>query len=125
MKYFLPPKRALELIENILSPFEVRNKIDDSWEKKWWKLSNDSPQRQVIVWDKNGETVFTFDRAYNELTISTNHMEKILSYIPLRPTLLKVLLVELFKNLFDKKFPVDRVQNFGLRRHNKEYLEED
>ena len=125
MKYTITPERAAELIKGILGPFEIRNKIDDSWKGKWWKLSGDAPQRQVIVWDKNGETVFTFDRAYNELTISTNHMEKILSYIPLRPTLLKVLLVELFKNLFDKKFPVDRVQNFGLRRHNKEYLEED
>ena len=125
MKYFLPPKRALELIETILSPFEIRNKIDDSWEKKWWKLSNDSPQRQVIVWDKDGEAVFTFDRAYNELTISTKHFDKIISYIPLHPNVLEVLLITLFKNLLDRKFQVERLQKFDLRRHDKKYSEDD
>ena len=125
MKYTITPQRATELIKGVLGPFEIRNKIDDSWKGKWWKLSNDSPQRQIIVWDKNGEAVFTFDRAYNELTISTNHFEKIISFIPLRPNLLEVLLIVLFKNLFDRKFPVDRLQIFDLRRHDKEDLEED
>ena len=125
MKYTITPERAAELIKSILGPFEIRNKIDDSWKGKWWKLSNDSPQRQVIVWDKNGEAVFTFDRAYNELTISTNHFQKIISFVPLHPNLLEVLLIVLFKNLFDRKFPVDRLQIFDLRRHDKEDLEED
>lgn len=125
MKYFLPPKRALELIEKILSPFEIRNKIDDSWEGKWSKLSIDSPQRQIIVWDRDGEAVFAFDRMYNELTISTKHFDKIISYIPLPPSSLEVILVILFRNLLDRKFPVDLLQKFDLRRHDKKDLEED
>ena len=125
MKYYLPPKRALELIENILGPFEIRNKIDDSWEGKWWKLSNDSPQRQVIVWNRDGEAIFEFDRAYNELTISEKHFNKIISYIPIDTKLLEVLLIALFGNLSDRKFHVERLQKFDLRRHDKEDLEED
>ena len=119
MKYTLTPKRALELIENILGPFEIRNKIDDSWKEKWWKLHIESPQRQVIVWDKDGEAVFTFDRAYNELTISPKHFEKIISFIPLAPNLLEVLLIVLFRNLLDDKFHVERLEKSDLRRHDK------
>ena len=125
MKYFLPPKRALKLIENLLGPFKIRNKIDDSWKGKWWKLSSAAPQRQVIVWDRDGEALFTFDRAYNELTISEKHFKKIISYIPLDRDLLEVLLIALFGNLLDRKFPVDRLQIFDLRRHDKEDLEDD
>ena len=125
MKYSITPKRATELIEGILGPFEIRNEIDDSWEGKWWKLHGDSPQRQIIIWDKYGETVFTFDRAYNELTISTKHFDNILSYIPLSPNSLEEVLVILFKNLLDRKFPVDLLQKSDLRRHDKEDLEED
>ena len=125
MKYTITPQRAAELIKSILGPFEIRNKIDDSWKWKWWKLHGDVPQRKIIVWDKNGEAVFTFDRAYNELTISTNHFEKIISFIPLRPNLLEVLLIVLFKNLFDRKFPVEYLQKSDLRRHDKKDLEED
>ena len=125
MKYSLTPERAFELIENILGPFEIRNKIDDSWEGKWYKLSSGSPQRQVIVWDGDGETVFTFDRAYNELTISTKHFDKIISYIPLHPNVLEVLLIALFGNLLDRKFHVERLQKFDLRHYDKEDLEDD
>ena len=125
MKYSLTPERALKLIESILGPFEIRNKIDDSWEGEWWKLSSGAPQRQVLVWDKDGETVFTFDRAYNELTISTKHFNKIISYIPLAPNLLEVLLIALFGNLSDRKFHVERLDKSDLRRHDKEDLEDD
>ena len=125
MKYTINPERASELIKGILGPFEIRNKIDDSWKGKWWKLSNTAPQRQVIVWDKNGKAVFTFDRAYNELTISTNHFEKIISFIPLRPNLLEVLLIVLFRNLLDNKFPVERLQNLDISWNDKEDLEVD
>ena len=125
MKYSITPERATELIEGILGPFEIRNKIDDSWEGKWWKLHGDSPQRQIIVWDKDGEAVFTFDRAYNELSISSKHFEKIISYIPLLPNLLEVLLIALFQNLLNGKFPVKHLQKSDLRRHDKEDLEED
>ena len=125
MKYSLKPERALKLVEKILGPFEIRNKIDDSWKGKWSKLSGDSPQRQIIVWDKNGDAVFAFDRAYNELTISTKHFKKIISYIPLAPNLMEVILVILFRNLLDRKFPVDFLQNFDLSRHDKKDLEED
>ena len=124
MKYTITPERALELIKSILGPFEIRNKIDDSWDGKWWKLSSESPQRQVIVWDRKGEAIFAFDRAYNELTISTKHFEKIKSYIPITPNLLEVLLIALFKNLLDRKFHVERLENFDLRRHDKEDLED-
>jgi len=125
MKYSLTPERAYKLIESILSPFEIRNKIDDSWEGKWWKLHGDVPERKIIVWDKDGETVFTFDRAYNELTISEKHFNKIISYIPIDTKLLEVLLIALFGNLSDRKFHVERLQKFDLRRHDKEDLEED
>ena len=120
MKYSLTPERALKLIESILGPFDIRNRIDDSWEGKWWKLNGDVPERKIIVWDKDGEAVFTYDRAYNELIISTKHFNKIISYIPLAPNLLEVLLIVLFKNLFDRKFPVEHIQNFDLSRHDKE-----
>lgn len=125
MKYSITPERAKELIKTILGPFEIRNRIDDSWKGKWWKLHGDSPQRLIIVWDRDGEAVFTFDRAYNELTISTKHFEKIISYIPLPQELLETLLVVLFKNLFDNKFPVEYLQKSDLRRHDKKDLEED
>ena len=125
MKYSLKPERALKLVEKILGPFEIRNKIDDSWKGKWWKLHSESPQRQVIVWDKRGETVFIFDRAYDELTISTKHFNKIISYIPSHPNVLEVLLIVLFRNLVDDKFPVGRLQKFDLSRHDKKDLEED
>jgi len=125
MKYYLPPKRALDFIENILSPFEIRNKIDDSWKGKWWKLSSGAPQRQVIVWDGNGEAVFTFDRAYNELVISTKHFDKVISYIPLDPNVLEALLYALFGNLLDRKFHVERLQKSDLRHYDKETLEDD
>lgn len=125
MKYSLRPERALKLIENILGPFEIRNKVDDSWEGKWWKLINDSPQRLIIVWDKDGEALFTYDRAYKELTISTKHFNKIISYIPLDTKLLEVLLISLFGNLLDRKFHVERLDKTDLRRHDKEDLEED
>ena len=125
MKYYLPLKRASELIENILGPLEIRNKIDDSWKGNWWKLSSGAPQRQVIVWDRDGETVFTFDRAYNELTISEKHFKKIISYIPLDTNLLEVLLIALFGNLLDRKFHVERLQKFELDHYDKEDLEED
>jgi len=125
MKYTITPERALQLIEIILAPFEIRNKIDDSWQGKWWKLSSIAPQRTIIVWDKHGETVFTFDRMYNELVISEIHRQKILSYIPLPPNLLETLLIVLFKNLLGDKFPVERVDNYNLRIHDKEDLETD
>ena len=125
MKYSLTPERALKLIESILGPFDIRNRIDDSWEGKWWKLSNDSPQRLIIVWDKDGEALFTYDRAYNELTISTKHFNKIISYIPLDQKLLEVLLIALFGNLSDRKFHVERLDKSDLRRHDKEDLEDD
>ena len=125
MKYTLTPERAAKLIEKILGPFEIRNKIDDSWKGKWWKLSSASPQRQIIVWDKHGEAVFTFDRAYNELTISEKHFKKIMSYIPLDTNLLEVLLIALFGNLLDRKFHVERLDKSDLRRHDKEDLEDD
>jgi hypothetical protein len=125
MKYTITPERALKLIESILAPFEIRNRIDDSWEGNWWKFSDDSPQRQIIVWDKDGEAVFTYDRAYNELTISTKHFNKIISYIPLAPNLLEVLLIVLFGNLSDRKFHVERLDKSDLRRHDKEDLEDD
>ncbi len=125
MKYSLTPERALKLIESIFGPFEIRNEIDDSWEGKWWKLHGDSPQRKVIVWDKDGETVFTFDRAYHELNISTKHFNKIISYIPLRSNLLEVLLIALFGNLSDRKFNVERLEKSDLRRHDKEDGEEN
>lgn len=124
MKYSLTPKRALKLIENLLGPFEIRNKIDDSWKGKWWKLSSAAPQRQVIVWDRDGEAVFTFDRAYNELTISTKHFDKIISYLPLDPNVLEVLLIALFGNLSDRKFHVERLQKFDLSIFDKEDLED-
>lgn len=125
MKYKITPERALKLIESILAPFDIRNRIDDSWEGKWWKLTNDSPQRLIIVWDKDGETVFTFDRAYDELTISTKHFNKIISYLPLDQKLLEVLLIALFGNLSDRKFHVERLDKSDLRRHDKEDLEDD
>ena len=125
MKLSITPKRVLELIERILGPFEIRNKIDDSWEGKWWKLSSSAPQRQVVVWDKEGEAVFTFDRMYNELTISTKHFNKIISYIPLDPKLLEVLFIVLFKNLLDRKFHVERLQKLELDHYDKEDLEDD
>ena len=125
MKLSITPKRVLELIERILGPFEIRNKIDDSWEGKWWKLSSAAPQRQVVVWDKEGEAVFTFDRMYNELTISTKHFNKIISYIPLDPKLLEVLFIVLFKNLLDRKFHVERLQKLELDHYDKEDLEDD
>ena len=125
MKLSITPERVLQLIKAILGPFEIRNKIDDSWEGKWWKLSSNSPQRLVIVWDKHGEAVFTFDRMYNELAISEIHRQKILSYIPLPPNLLETLLIVLFKNLLDDKFPVERLHNYDLRIHDKEDLKDD
>lgn len=125
MKYTITPERALKLIENIIGPFEIRNKIDDSWEGKWWKLHGDSPQRQVIVWDNYGKAVFIFDRMYNELGISVKHFNEILSYIPLSPELLEELLIKLFIELLDNKFPVERLEKFDLRRHDKEDLEDD
>lgn len=125
MKYTINLKRALELIKVILGPFEIRNKIDDSWEGKWWKLSSGAPQRQVVVWDKDGEAVFSFDRAYNELVISTKHFNKIISYIPLDPKLLEVVLIVLFENLLDNKFPVERLSNLDISWNDKEYLKDD
>ena len=125
MKLSITPERVLELIESILGPFEIRNKIDDSWEGKWWKLSSAAPQRQIIVWDKDGEAVFTFDRAYNELSISLKHFEKIISYIPLLPNLLEVLLIALFQNLLNGKFHVERLQKFDLSMYDKGDLEDD
>lgn len=125
MKYTITPQRATELIEGILGPFEIRNKIDDSWEGKWWKLHGDVPQRKVIVWDRDGDAVFTFDRMYNELVISSNHVEKITSYIPLSKELTNKLLIKLFIELLDKKFPVEHVDSFDLSRHDKEDLVED
>lgn len=125
MKYALTSERALQLIEAILAPFEIRNKIDDSWKEKWWKLSSGAPQRQVLVWDKDGEVVFAFDRAYNELTISTKHFDKIISYIPLHPNVLEVLLIALFGNLLDRKFHVERLQKLYLDHYDKENLEDD
>ena len=125
MKLSITPERVLELIERILGPFEIRNKTDDSWKGKWWKLSSAAPQRQVVVWDKEGEAVFTFDRMYNELTISTKHFNKIISYIPLDTKLLEVLLIVLFGNLLDRKFHVERLQKFDLRHYDKEDLEDD
>jgi len=125
MKYSLRPERALKLIENILGPFEIRNKVDDSWEGIWWKLHGDVPERKVIVWDKDGEALFTYDRAYKELTISTKHFNKIISYIPLDTQLLEVLLISLFGNLLDRKSHVERLQKFDLRHYDKEDLEDD
>ena len=125
MKYSITPERALQLIESILAPFEIRNKIDDTWEGKWWKLSSSAPQRQVIVWDRDGEAVFTFDRAYNELTISTKHFNKIISYIPLDQKLLEVLLIALFGNLLDRKFHVERLQNLDISWNDKKFFEDD
>ena len=125
MKYTINLKRALELIKVILGPFEIRNRIDDSWEGKWWKLSSSAPQRQVLVWDEDGQAVFAFDRAYNELAISTKHFDKIISYIPLPPNVLEVLLIALFGNLLDRKFHVERLQKFHLDHYDKEDLEED
>ena len=125
MKYTITPQRATELIEGILGPFEIRNKIDDSWEGKWWKLHGDVPQRKVIVWDRDGDAVFTFDRMYNELSISSNHVEKIISYIPLSKELTKKLLIKLFIELLDNKFPVEHVGSFDLSRHDKEPFEDD
>ena len=125
MKYSLRPERVYKLIESILAPFQIRNEIDDSWEGKWWKLHGDVPERKIIVWDKDGETVFTFDRAYNELTISEKHFKKIISYMPLDQKLLEVLLIALFGNLLDRKFHVERLDKSDLRRHDKEDLEDD
>ena len=125
MKYKITPERTLKLIESILAPFQIRNEIDDSWEGKWWKLHGDVPERKIIVWDKDGETVFTFDRAYNELTISEKHFKKIISYIPLDTNLLEVLLIALFGNLLDRKFQVERLQKFDLSIYDKEDLEDD
>lgn len=125
MKYTITPQRATELIKGVLGPFEIRNKIDDSWEGKWWKLHGDVPQRKVIVWDRDGDAVFTYDRMYNELAISSNHVEKIISYIPLSPELTKKILIKLFIELLDNKFPVEHVGSFDLSRHDKEDLEED
>lgn len=125
MKYTINLKRALELIKVILGPFEIRNKIDDSWKGKWWKLSSNAPQRQVLVWDEDGEAVFAFDRAYNELDISTKHFDRIISYIPLPPNVLEVLLIVLFKNLLYRKFQVERLQKFDLSIYDKEDLEDN
>lgn len=125
MKYSLRPERVYKLIESILAPFQIRNEIDDSWEGKWWKLHGDVPERKIIVWDKDGEAVFTYDRAYKELTISTKHFNKIISYIPLDQKLLETLLIALFGNLSDRKFHVERLDKSDLRRHDKEDLEDD
>ena len=125
MKYTITSERATELIKSILGPFQIRNEIDDSWEGKWWKLHGDVPQRKIIVWDKFGETVFTFDRAYNELSISKKHVDKILSYIPLSMKLSEEFMIKLFIELFDNKFPIEHLAIFDISRHDKEDLEED
>ena len=125
MKYTITSERALQIIVNILAPFEIRNKIDDSWEGKWWKLHGDSPQRKAIVWDRDGEAVFTYDRMYNELSVSKKHVDKILSYIPLSMKLSEEFMIKLFIELFDNKFPVEHLTVFDLTRHDKEDLEDD
>jgi len=123
MKYTITPERAALIIKNILGPFEIRNKIDDSWKGKMWKLSSGAPQRQVVVWDKDGEALFSFDRNYDELTISTKHFDKIISYIPLDPKQLEKILIVLFKNLLDNKFPVEHLSNLDISWTDKYYLE--
>jgi hypothetical protein len=123
MKYSLTPERAAKLVESFLGPFEIRNKIDDSWKGKFWKLSSGAPQRQVVVWDKDGEALFSFDRNYDELTISTKHFDKIISYIPLDPNVLQLILTVLFKNLLDYKFPVKRLSMLDISWTDKYYLE--
>ena len=123
MKYSLTPKRAAKLVESLLGPFEIRDKIDDSWKGKMWKLSSGAPQRQVVVWDKDGEALFSFDRNYDELIISTNHFNKIISYIPLDPKKLEDILIVLFENLLDNKFPVERLSKLDISWTDKYYLE--
>ena len=63
--------------------------------------------------------------SWNILTISMNHYDKIISYIPLDQKLLEVLLIALFGNLSDRKFHVERLDKSDLRRHDKGDLEDD
>ena len=125
MKYTITSERAAKLVESFLGPFEIRDKTKDSWKGRFWELGSDDPKRQVVVWDKDGEALFSFDRNRNILTISMNHFDKIISYIPLDQKLLEVLLIALFGNLSDRKFQVERLDKSDLRRHDKEDLEDD
>lgn len=125
MKYSLTTKRAVKLVESLLGPFEIRDKIDDSWKhkNKMWHLGSGAPQRQAVVWDRDGEALFSFDRNYDELTISTNHFDKIISYIPLDPKQLEKILIVLFKNLLDNKFPIERLSRLDISWTDKYHLE--
>ena len=123
MKYTITSERALKIIENILAPFEIRDKTDDSWEGKFWELGSSNPKRQVVVWDKDGEALFSLDRNDNKLTISRKHFDDILSYIPLDPKQLEAILIVLFKNLLDNKFPIKKVEKLYIDWSDKYYLE--
>jgi len=123
MKYIITPERAAELVESFLGPFEIRDRTKDSWKKRFWELGSDDPKRQVVVWDRDGEALFSFDRNRNILTISMNHYDKIISYIPLDPKQLKDILLVLFKKLLDNKYPVEKVEKLNIDWSDKYYLE--
>jgi len=123
MKYTITSERALKIIENVLAPFEIRDKTDDSWEGKFWELGSGNPKRQVVVWDRDGEALFSFDRNDNKLTISRKHFDDIISYIPFDPKQLEAILIVLFKNLLDNKFPVKKVEKLYIDWSDKYYLE--
>jgi len=122
MKYTITPERAAKLVESYLGPFDIRDKTDDSWEGKFWELGSSNPKRQIVVWDRDGEALFSFDRNDNKLTISRNHFEKIISYIPFNPKQLEKILIVLFKNLYNK-FPVKKVEKLNIDWSDKYYLE--
>ena len=123
MKYSLTPERAAKLVETLLGPFEVRDRTKDSWKGRFWELGSDDPKRQVVVWDRDGEAFLSFDRNGNILTISMNHYDKIISYIPLDPKQLKDILLVLFKKLLDNKYPVEKVEKLNIDWSDKYYLE--
>ena len=123
MEYTITPERLSQLIEIILGPFEIRDKTKDSWKGRFWELGSDDPKRQVVVWDKDGEALFSFDRNRNILTISMNHFDKITSYIPLDEKQLKDILIVLFNNLLDNKYPIEKVEKLNIDWSDKYYLE--
>lgn len=123
MKYSLTTKRAAKLVESLLGPFDIRDKTKDSWKGKFWKLGSDDPKRQVVVWDRYGEALFSFDRNRNILTISMNHFDKIISYVPLDEKQLKDILIVLFNNLLNNKYPIEKVEKLNVDWSDKYYLE--
>ena len=123
MKYTITPERVVKLLESILAPFEIRDKTKDSWKGRFWELGSDDPKRQVVVWDRDGEALFSFDRNRNILTISRNHFNDILSYIPLDEKQLKDILIVLFNNLLNNKFPIEKVEKLNIDWSDKYYLE--